>query len=105
MAKTWRDIRAKAVATDKLSEARIGEHKKQALAVVRARRLADLRDAYGLNQAAVAEKLRVSQSRVSRIERGDLEHTQVATLRGFIEALGGELEITAKIGDERITIG
>ena len=105
MAKKWRDVRAKALATDRLNEARIDEHKKQALATVRARRLADLRDAYGLNQAEVAEKLQVSQSRVSRIERGDVEHTQVATLRGFVEALGGELEITAKIGDERITIG
>lgn len=105
MNKNWKDVRAKAVSGGHLNEERISEHKKNALARVRAHRLAEIRDAYGLNQHAVAERLGISQSRVSRIERGELDQAQISTLRAFIHALGGELEVAAKFGDERITIG
>ena len=44
------------------------------------------------------------QSRVSRIERGAIDHTQLETLRAYLEALGGELEVSARFGDERILI-
>jgi predicted transcriptional regulator len=69
------------------------------------RRLAAVREAFGLSQTAVAERLQVSQSRVSRIERGDLDHLQVATLRAFVRALGGDLELCARVGDDRIVLG
>ncbi len=69
------------------------------------RRLSEVREGFGLSQTAVAERLQVSQSRVSRIERGDLDHMQVATLRAFVRALGGELELAARLGDERIVLG
>ena len=49
--------------------------------------------------------LGVSQSRVSRIERGDMDRTEIATVRAYVGALGGEVEIVAKFGDERFTIG
>ncbi len=47
----------------------------------------------------------MSQSRISRIARGDLNRAEIATVRGYVEALGGEVEIVAKFGDERITVG
>jgi hypothetical protein len=47
----------------------------------------------------------VAQSRVSRIERGELDRSEIAIVRSYVEALGGEVEIVAKFGDERITIG
>jgi predicted transcriptional regulator len=47
----------------------------------------------------------VSQSRISRIERGELDRTEISTVRSYIEALGGEVEIVARFGDERITVG
>ena len=47
----------------------------------------------------------MSQARVSQIESGDLEHTELGTLRAFVRALGGELEVSYKIGDERFTLG
>ncbi|WP_239393971.1 helix-turn-helix domain-containing protein, partial [Frankia sp. CiP3] len=70
-------------------------------AETRAHRLADIRRTYGLDQGEVAERIGVSQSRISRIERGDLDHTEIATVRSYIEALGGQVEIVAKFGDER----
>ncbi len=61
--------------------------------------------AYGLDQNALAERLGVSQSRISRIERGELDRAEIAAVRGYVEALGGEVEIVAKFGDESITLG
>lgn len=105
MARTWKEIRAKAMASDRLDEQRIAKHKDRAVAEVRAHRLAEIRDIYGLKQQVVATRLGISQAGVSRIERGDIDRTKVATLRDYIQALGGDLEITARVGDERITIG
>lgn len=105
MARNWKDVRAQALATGRLDEARIEEQTRQLLAQVRAYRLAEMREASGLNQADIANRLGVSQSRVSRIERGDMDRSEIATVRAYVGALGGEVEIVAKFGDERITIG
>ena len=105
MARNWNDVRAEARATGRLDEARIAEHRRQLRAQVRAQRLSAIREASGLNQTDVAARLGVSQSRVSRIERGELDHTEIATVRAYVGALGGEVEIVARFGDERFTIG
>jgi ribosome-binding protein aMBF1 (putative translation factor) len=101
----WKRVREKAVLAGRLDESRVKTLKEQALAQVRAFRLAEVRSATGLNQEELAGKLGISQSRVSRIEHGDLEHTELATLRAFAQALGGELEVTVKLGDERFVVG
>lgn len=101
----WRDLRARLVAEGKLDEDRLTEGAKRLQAEIRAYRLAEMRATYLLNQSDVAERIGISQSRVSRIERGDLDHTEIATVRDYVEALGGELEVLAKFGDERIVIG
>jgi hypothetical protein len=41
---------------------------------------------------------------VSQIERGELEHTEVATLRSYFRELGGEVEVVVRLGDERLQI-
>jgi len=48
--------------------------------------------------------LNIPQPRVSQIERGDLDTAQVNTLRAYVKALGGELEIAVIFGDERMTL-
>lgn len=100
----WQSVREKAVQAG-LNEEQIAEHRARMLSEVRAYRLAELRSASGLNQTAVAERIGVSQARVSQIESGDLEHTELGTLRAFVRALGGELEVSYKVGDERFTLG
>jgi predicted transcriptional regulator len=105
MARNWTDVRAEGDATGRLDPERIAEHRRRLLAELRAYRLKEIRHTLGLNQCDVAGRLGVSQSRVSRLERGDLDHTEIATIRGYVGALGGEIEIIAKFGDERITIG
>jgi len=61
-------------------------------------RLADLRDKKGVSQEALAAVLAVSQANVSRIEHED--DVYLSTLRRYVAALGGQLEITARFGIE-----
>jgi len=64
--------------------------------------LAEIRQALKLTQESLAEVLDVGQSEVSKIEnRTDM---YVSTLRKFIEAMGGELEIKAVFPDHHIVI-
>jgi predicted XRE-type DNA-binding protein len=105
MARNWKDVRAEARAIGQFDEGRIAEHHRRLRAEVRAHRLAEIRETSGLNQIDIANRLGVSQSRVSRIERGDLVRAEIATVRASVGALGGEVEIVAKFGDERCTIG
>ena len=104
MPRTWKEVRSDAVDAGQLDATNVANAKARFAAEVRAHRLAEVRAALGFTQVSLAERLHVSQSRVSRIERGALDHTQVDTLRTYLEALGGELEITARFGDERILI-
>ena len=64
----------------------------------------EIRSAYAITQTTLARQLHVSQNRVSRIERGDIDKTQVETLRRYIEALGGELMVEATFGAERYVL-
>ena len=100
----WRDVRAKAVAEGQLDETRLSEHKTRLLAETRAYRLRELRRAHGLNQTALAERIGLTQARVSQIESGDIGTTELRTLRAYVEALGGKLEVSYQIGGERYVL-
>lgn len=82
----------------------VDAQKRRMLEEVRAYRLRELREASDLTQVALAVRLNVSQNRVSRIEHGDIERTQVDTLRKYVEAVGGHLRVEVELGDERIQI-
>src|SRR6185436_17262447 len=67
--------------------------------------LRTLRDAVGKTQVDIAKQSQIDQADVSRLEsRSDFEDCQVATLRRYVEALGGSLELVAQFGDKRISI-
>ena len=64
--------------------------------------LAELRQALSLTQNTLAEALGVGQAEISKIEnRADVF---VSTLRNFLTAMGGELEIRAVFPDHAVTI-
>ena len=56
---------------------------------VRAYRLRELREVLDLTQVELAALLEVIQNRVSRLEHGDIERTQVDTRRPYDEVVGG----------------
>jgi transcriptional regulator with XRE-family HTH domain len=77
---------------------------KQMRAEIRAYKLRELREALKITQVDLAAKIDVSQNRISRIERGDIEKSQVDTLRKYVEAVGGTLRLEVEIGDQRFTL-
>jgi DNA-binding XRE family transcriptional regulator len=83
----------------------IREGADQMIAEVRARRLAEVRKRQRATQVEVAAAMGVSQARVSRIEKGQLERSEVETLAAYVKALGGKLKIVADFGDEAYVLG
>ena len=64
--------------------------------------LYELRRARGLSQKMLADTLHVQQPAVAKMEqRADM---YISTLRNHIEAMGGELEITAKFPEGTVKI-
>jgi predicted XRE-type DNA-binding protein len=96
--KPWRDVKAKLNTPPE----RKAKAKAATDAYVRGYRLAEMRRHQNLTQVEVAQLMGVDQSRVSRIERG--ENIELATLRAYIEALGGHVKVVADFGDEQLTV-
>jgi transcriptional regulator with XRE-family HTH domain len=61
-----------------------------------------MRELLGKTQQEVAELLEKTQGQISTTERRS-DHL-VSTLRRYVEALGGELEIVANFGDKRVRL-
>jgi hypothetical protein len=64
--------------------------------------LQDLREFLGKTQEEIARIAEMSQGQLSVTERRE-DHL-VSTLKRYVEALGGELEITAEFGNKRIRL-
>ncbi|MEU3421949.1 XRE family transcriptional regulator [Streptomyces murinus] len=78
--------------------------KERLLAEVRAYRLAEIRREQELTQREIADSMGVSTPRISAIEHGDIDRTEVATLRSYVRALGGQLRVVADFGDTQYTV-
>ncbi len=65
--------------------------------------LAEIRKEAGLTQVDLAEELGIKQPSLSKLEAQ--EDMQISTLRRIIQALGGELELVARMprGDIRLS--
>lgn len=96
MAKSFKTLREK---MSPEARARAGE---KAERLIEEMPLNELRAARKMTQEKLAENLHVKQAAVSKLERrADM---YVSTLREFISAMGGELEITARFPDGSVRI-
>jgi hypothetical protein len=93
----WKDIRAK-----NLSPAALAKVDAQVRADLLEMELRDLRELAGKTQVEVAEIAAMTQSELSRFERR--EDYLLSTLRRYVEALGGKLEVVAVLDNRRVTI-
>ena len=94
MAQKWSDIRRK-------HSPEVEERIRRKVAA-KGMMLNQLREARQLTQVNLAETLQINQGAVSMMEkRTDM---YVSTLRNYIEAMGGELKITAEFPDGSIQI-
>ncbi len=97
MARKFQELRSRMTPQQRERSRKIAERLRAEMA------LADLRQARRLTQEDIAKILGNRQAAVSKIERRTDMH--VSTLRRYVEALGGELEIIAHFpeGDVRIS--
>jgi DNA-binding Xre family transcriptional regulator len=87
MAKKWESLQAK------MSPERREANRRAAEQMLAAMPLDELRSARNITQTHLAQLLNITQASVSKMEkRTDM---YVSTLRSFIQAMGGELEIKA----------
>ncbi|MPZ00056.1 MAG: helix-turn-helix domain-containing protein [Actinophytocola sp.] len=97
----WDDVKAKARAIDPRSAAErdAGEivARERTEAYVRGHQLAEMRKAAGVTQVALAETLGVSQTRISKIEHGEV--SGIDTIRAYVQALGGTVDLVATVGN------
>jgi len=77
---------------------------RRAIQATAAHALVDVRRARGLTQVQLATSAGMDQSRISRIERGDVTKVEVGTLAEYVRALGGELELVLRIGDAAVRL-
>lgn len=61
--------------------------------------LKELRRLSTLSQARIAKKLKISQPAVSKIEKQT--DMYLSTLRGYVEAMGGELDVVVRLPKRR----
>ncbi|HLA92155.1 MAG TPA: XRE family transcriptional regulator [Actinomycetota bacterium] len=64
--------------------------------------LAELRASREVTQEGLADALGVSQPNISRIEHQD--DAYLSTLRSYVEALGGRLEVRAVFDDQTVEL-
>jgi DNA-binding XRE family transcriptional regulator len=87
---------------DPADKEQIAAGMEQLRAEQRAYRLAEMRRRLGFSQAQVADRMGVTQGRVSAIENAKPGATELRTIAAYVEALGGRLEIIADFGDQRL---
>ncbi len=71
---------------------------------LRAQTLREMRQRAGLTQAQLAERMCISQRRVSAIERGQISRAEVDTIRSYVAALDGAVYLVAEVGDTIVRI-
>lgn len=104
MARNWRDIRAEALKRGLVDPSQADASRKELHEAVQAQRLADIRKAHGHRQSDIAELMGVSQARVSKLESGDLSHTELGTLASYVAAFGGKLRVVADFGHRTVEL-
>lgn len=91
MAKSFKTLR------DKMSPEALASSKRLATEVSQEILLAELRNVLGISQDELGQLLKRKQAAISRLERRTDMH--VSTLRNFVKALGGRLELIASFPD------
>jgi len=102
--KKWQEIRRTAIAEGRIEEAGVSAQRERLEGEMLAYRLAEIRKAQGVSQEQLAKTMGVTQSRVSRIESGDISRAELSTLAAYVRALGGVVRVVAEFKDEQVVI-
>ncbi|MDM4764428.1 XRE family transcriptional regulator [Galbitalea sp. SE-J8] len=55
-------------------------------------------------QKELADRMAITQPRISALEAGDLDRSGLATLTSYVEALCGTVEVTATFGNRKLVL-
>lgn len=91
---------------DPVRRRRVEEKKRAFDALLDLAELAELRKSQGITQVELAERLGVSQPNIAKIEsagKRDAGAVHLSTLAGYVEALGGHLELRATFPEHHET--
>ena len=80
------------------NEKKVKEQVQQIIRESNAMRLAEIRKTIKLTKVLLAREIGVDKSIISRIEKGKFSTVEIGSLQAYVEALGGKLEIYARIG-------
>ncbi len=95
--RSWKSVRG-----ERLTRAVVARAKDRARAQIEELTLQELRRGLELTQVDAARAAEMTQSELSRLEsRGD---HRISTLRRYVEALGGRLEVTAVFDGRRVRL-
>ena len=95
--RSWNSVRA-----ERLGRAAIARARERARTQIDEMTLSELRRGLDLTQVDAARAAEMTQSELSRLEaRGD---HRISTLRRYVEALGGRLEVAAVFGGRRVKL-
>jgi len=100
-AKSWREVRAVRPPREK----QVTAHRARMDAEGRAFRLREVREEQGLTQAELADRMHVTQPTISQLESGDIDRAGLVTIKAYVEALGGTVEVVADFGDRKLLLG
>jgi DNA-binding XRE family transcriptional regulator len=62
-------------------------------------KLREIREIKSLTQTQLANQLGLTQNRISKFERIDLERAELQTIRSYIHALGGKLKLVVELDE------
>ncbi len=96
-ARSWKAVKAARLTPN--AEAKVA---RRAADEIQKATLRELRQDLDWTQAELASAADMTQSELSRLE-SRADH-RISTLRRYIEALGGEIEITAVLGKKRVKL-
>ncbi|MFZ2238798.1 MAG: helix-turn-helix domain-containing protein [Gordonia amarae] len=97
---SWSDVRAKRP----VDERAVTEHVTRMEAEERGYRLREIREEQGVTQKELAERMDLTQPTISALESGDLDRSGLATLKSYVEALGGTVEVTVTFGNRKLML-
>jgi transcriptional regulator with XRE-family HTH domain len=93
----WAEVRA-GIIDGAGGEEAIAGARRHNQAYIDGHRLSERRKALDLTQSEVADRMGVTKSRVSQIERGEI--STIEAVARYVQALGGQLQISAVFGDD-----
>ena len=97
---SWSETRSKRPP----NEGAVAKHRARFDAEARAYRLREIREEQGVTQKELAERMDLTQPTISALEAGDLDRSGLATLKAYVEALGGTVEVTATFGNRKLVL-